>query len=140
YQAVAVLGMGPVLPFLSVINELLESKSVKLPLQRQLAGKGDDAVVADVQGATSKAHMPTDSAPASGDDANPWFEQLRVWEDEYLNRGCYSSTALELPLRELSTFCLLAALDNVDVELERSMHVNATIGNDEEFLADALLQ
>jgi 4-carboxymuconolactone decarboxylase len=50
YQAVAVLGMGPVLPFLSVINELLESKSVKLPLQRQLAGKGDDAVVADVQG------------------------------------------------------------------------------------------
>ncbi|MCI1643428.1 MAG: carboxymuconolactone decarboxylase family protein [Bifidobacterium crudilactis] len=140
YQAVAVLGMGPVLPFLSVVNELLESKNVKLPLQRQPVGKGDDAAVADVQGATSGAHVSTDSAPVSGDDANPRFEQLRVWEDDYLYRGCYSSRALELPLRELSTFCLLAALDNVDAELERSMHANVTIGNDEDFLSDALLQ
>lgn len=137
YPAVAFIGMGPVFPFLRTANDLLESKNVRLPLQQT---GGDGASATDGQGMSQRVHMPTDSDSASVQNSDPRLDQLRSWEDDYLYRGCYARPALERSLRELSTFCLLAALADVDTELESSMYANVAIGNDEEFLSDALLQ
>ncbi|MCH4160513.1 MAG: carboxymuconolactone decarboxylase family protein [Bifidobacterium sp.] len=139
YQSVAVLGMGPIFPLLRVTNELLESKNVKLPLPQQ--SLPDDETVTDniqrMRVVLQAADSPSGPEPYKADSA---LGQLQLWEEEYTYGNCYARPILNVGMRELSTWCLLAALGDVDEELERSINTNAAAGNDKTLLADAVLQ
>ena len=63
YQAVAYLGIGRVLPFLSIVNEILSSGGIRLPLEGQAETTMDDRlekgnqVQVDIFGAVSYTHL-----------------------------------------------------------------------------------
>jgi 4-carboxymuconolactone decarboxylase len=135
YQAVALLGMGPVFPFLRVSNDLLESKNVRLPLSQETV-PDDASVQHHLQEFDNLVQIGADVE--AEDDSR--LGTLRNWQNEYSYGNCYPRSPMDVRMRELSSYCLLVAIGDVDEELARSVGTNAAVGNDRVFLSDALLQ
>lgn len=52
----------------------------------------------------------------------------------------YTRTGLDLPLRELLTFCIISALGGCEAQVKAHVQGNAVMGNGKQLLVDALLQ
>ena len=52
----------------------------------------------------------------------------------------YTRTGLDLPLRELLTFCIISALGGCEAQVKAHVQGNAAVGNGKQLLVDALLQ
>lgn len=52
----------------------------------------------------------------------------------------YTRTGLDLPLRELLTFCIISALGGCEAQVRAHVQGNAAVGNSKQLLVDALLQ
>ena len=52
----------------------------------------------------------------------------------------YTRTGLDLPLRELLTFCIISALGGCEAQVRAHVQGNAAVGNGKQLLVDALLQ
>ena len=132
YQAVDYLGIGRALPFLQLVNEVLISRGVKLPLEGQATTtmenrlKKGDRAQADIFG----PHM------------------LEAWKAGHINRwlaaNCfgdyYTRTGLTLAQREMITFCFLAAQGGCEPQLTAHAKGNMNLGNDREFLIRVVSQ
>ena len=102
YQAVDYLGMGRVLPFLDITNEVLTARGVTLPLEGQAT--------------TTMENRLEKGAQAQADIFGP--QMLEAWKAGHINRwlaaNCfgdyYTRTGLTLAQREMITFCFLATL------------------------------
>ena len=132
YQAVDYLGIGRVLPFLDIANEILEARGVKLPLEGQAT--------------TTMENRLEKGAQAQADIFGP--QMLEPWKSGHINRwlaaNCfgdyYTRTGLTLAQREMITFCFLAAQGGCEPQLIAHSKGNMNLGNDKDFLIRVVSQ
>ena len=132
YQAVDYLGMGRVLPFLDITNEVLKERGVALPLEGQAT--------------TTMADRLEKGAQAQADIFGP--QMLEAWKAGHINRwlaaNCfgdyYTRTGLTLAQREMITFCFLAAQGGCEPQLTSHAKGNMNLGNDKDFLIRVVSQ
>lgn len=132
YQAVDYLGLGRVLPFLDITNEVFALRGIALPLEGQATTTMDDRLE---KGAQAQAAI--------------FGEQmLEAWKAGTVNRwlaaNCfgdyYTRGGLDLKARELITFCFLAAQGGCEPQLTSHSQGNINLGNDKDFLLRVVLQ
>lgn len=132
YQAVDYLGMGRVLPFLSITNEILTVRGVKLPLPPQATTTMEDRLEKGVQAQTE----------IFGD------HMREAWKAGHINRwladNCfgdyYTRGGLDLKQRELITFCFLVAQGGCEPQVIAHVKGNMNLGNDQKFLVRVVSQ
>ena len=132
YQAVDYLGIGRVLPFLDITNEVLKARGVALPLEGQATTTMEDRLE---KGAQTQA-----------DIFGP--QMLEAWKTGHINRwlaaNCfgdyYTRTGLTLAQREMITFCYLAAQGGCEPQLTAHAKGNMNLGNDKAFLIRVISQ
>ena len=132
YQAVDYLGIGRVLPFLDITNEVLKARGVALPLEGQATTTMEDRLE---KGAQTQA-----------DIFGP--QMLEAWKTGHINRwlaaNCfgdyYTRTGLTLAQREMITFCFLAAQGGCEPQLTSHAKGNMNLGNDKAFLIRVVSQ
>ena len=132
YQAVDYLGMGRVLPFLDITNEVLTARGVVLPLEGQAT--------------TTMENRLEKGAQAQADIFGP--QMLEAWKAGHINRwlaaNCfgdyYTRTGLTLAQREMITFCFLAAQGGCEPQLTSHAKGNMNLGNNKEFLIRVVSQ
>ena len=132
YQAVDYLGIGRVMPFLDITNEVLSSRGVALPLEGQCTTTMENRLEkgAQAQADIFGAHM------------------LEAWKTGHINRwlaaNCfgdyYTRTGLTLAQREMITFCFLAAQGGCEPQLTAHAKGNMNLGNDKDFLIRVVSQ
>lgn len=137
YQAVAYLGIGRVLPFLSIVNEILSSGGIRLPLEGQAETTMDDRlekgnqVQVDIFGEHMKEFWK--NGPEESAHINRWLAD-NCFGDYYTRNG------LNYRRREMITFCFLAAQGGCEPQLTSHAAANMRIGNDKQFLIQVLSQ
>ena len=132
YQAVDYLGMGRVLPFLDITNEVLTERGVALPLEEQATTTMEDRLEKGAQ--------------AQADIFGP--QMLEAWKAGHINRwlaaNCfgdyYTRTGLTLAQREMITFCFLAAQGGCEPQLTSHAKGNMNLGNGKDFLIHVVSQ
>ena len=132
YQAVDYLGIGRVLPFLDITNEVLKAQGVALPLEGQATTTMEDRLE---KGAQTQA-----------DIFGP--QMLEAWKTGHINRwlaaNCfgdyYTRTGLTLAQREMITFCFLAAQGGCEPQLTAHAKGNMNLGNNKAFLIRVISQ
>lgn len=137
YQAVAYLGIGRVLPFLRITNEVMLAKGVSLPLEPQ--GKNameerietGNQVQVDIFGEGMKDFHK--SGPEESRHINRWLAD-NCFGDYYTRGG------LDYRQREMITFCYLMAQGGCEPQLTSHAAANIRIGNDKGFLISVISQ
>lgn len=132
YQAVDYLGIGRVLPFLDITNEVLSSRGIALPLEGQCT--------------TTMENRLEKGAQTQADIFGP--HMLEAWKTGHINRwlaaNCfgdyYTRTGLTLAQREMITFCFLAAQGGCEPQLTAHAKGNMNLGNDKAFLIRVVSQ
>lgn len=132
YQAVDYLGLGRVMSFLSVTNDILTARSVKLPLP--------------AQGMTTMENRLEKGAEAQAEIFGEHMKE--AWKAGHINRwlaaNCfgdyYTRNGLDLKQRELITFCFLAAQGGCEPQLTAHAKGNIKLGNDKDFLIRVVSQ
>lgn len=137
YQAAAYLGIGRVLPFLKITNEVLTEHGVKLPLEPQgttdpetRREAGTQAQV-DIFGEGMKDFWR--SGPEESRHINLWLA-ANCFGDYYTRGG------LDHKQREMITFCFLSAQGGCEPQLTSHAAANMRIGNDKAFLIKIISQ
>lgn len=132
YQAVDYLGYGRVLPFLHVVNEVLEERGISLPLPGQSTTTLEDRLEKGVEA-----------------QAEIFGEHMKeAWKDGHIRRwlaaNCfgdyYTRKGLDLAQREMITFCFLSAQGGCEPQLTAHAKGNMNLGNDKDFLIRVVSQ
>lgn len=136
YQAVPYAGMGKVFDFLHATNDVLTERGIQLPLDGQAAttpatrAEKGRAVQERIVGADRVEHM---YAAAAEDELH--FQQ-------FLSANCfgdhYTRTGLDVPVRELLTFAMLAALGGCDPQVRGHVAANLNVGNGRHLLISVI--
>ena len=137
YQAAAYLGIGRVFPFLHALNDILNARGVKLPLDGQATTTmetrleaGSQAQV-DIFGEGMRGFQ--NSGPEESRHINKWLAD-NCFGDYYTRKG------LDYRQREMITFCFLAAQGGCEPQLTSHAAANLRIGNDKAFLIKVISQ
>lgn len=132
YQAVDYLGIGRVLPFLDIDNEIFNARGIPLPLESQATTTLENRLEKGIQA-----------------QVDIFGEHMReAWKTGHINRwlaaNCfgdyYTRTGLDLKQREMITFCFLAAQGGCEPQLIAHAKGNMKLGNDEAFLIRVVSQ
>jgi 4-carboxymuconolactone decarboxylase len=136
YQAVPYAGMGRTSDFLHATNEILIQRGVPLPLPPQAATTPEDRaeqgrkVQERIAGAGRVQRMYASAAP----------DELHF--QQFLSANCFGDhvarTGIDIPVRELLTFAMLAALGGCDPQVRGHVAGNLNVGNTRQELLDVL--
>lgn len=134
YQAVDYLGLGRVLPFFKVVNNVLASRGVKMPLASQSTTTMDEKDRLE-KGEETQIRLfgPGMKDFAKKGTINKWLVD-NCFGDYYTRKGLNDND------REMITFCYLAAQSGVESQLLSHAKANIGLGNDKEFLTKVVLQ
>lgn len=137
YQAVAYLGIGRVLPFLKITNEVLKEQGIALPLPSQATTTTENRREAGTQAQVDifGEHMRDfwKSGPEESRHINRWLAD-NCFGDYYTRKG------LDYRQREMITFCFLAAQGGCEPQLTSHAAANMRIGNDKSYLIKIISQ
>ena len=131
YQATAYLGMGRVMPFINATNEVLKAEGVNLPLapqaQTSMQNRREKGTEAQVGCFGEGMKDFWKSGPEDSRHINKWLADncFGDW---------YTRTGLDLKMRELITFCFLAAQGGCEPQLKGHIAGNYHVGNNKDFL------
>jgi 4-carboxymuconolactone decarboxylase len=131
YQAVAYLGIGRVLPFLSAVNDFLTEQGIELPLEGQSRTTPENRLEKGIQtqvdifGEGMRDFW--QSGPEESRHINHWLAD-NCFGDYYTRNG------LDYAQRELMTFCYLSAQGGCEPQLTSHAAANMKNGNDKLFL------
>ena len=132
YQATDYLGYGRMLPFLNVTNDILTENGTELPLDGQATTTLENRLEKGIE-----AQMEI------------FGEHMKeAWKTGHINRwlaaNCfgdyYTRNGLDLPERELITFCFLMAQGGCEPQLTAHAKGNMDMGNDKIFLIKVVSQ
>jgi len=137
YQATAYLGIGRVLPFLKITNEVLIEKGIPLPLEGQANTATENRMQAGIQTQVDifgeKMRDFYKFGPEESRHINHWLAD-NCFGDYYTRKG------LDYRQREMITFCFLSAQGGCEPQLTSHAAANMRIGNDKEFLIKVISQ
>ena len=132
YQAVPYAGMGKAFDFIHATNDVLTERGVRLPLDGQATTTPDTrsgqgrAVQEQIAGADRVERM---YASAAEDELH--FQR-------FLSANCFGDyltrDGIGVPVRELITFAMLAALGGCDPQVRSHVAANLNVGNDRQTL------
>jgi len=138
YQSVPYVGIAKAVDFIHATNELLKERGVSLPLPAQSTTTSETrmekglAVEKQIVGETVVENL----------YANSPKDQLHI--QRFLSANCfgdnYTRTGLDIPMRELVTFSILAALGGCDPQVKGHVAANLHVGNDRARLIDVATQ
>ena len=137
YQAAAYIGIGRMLPFLNVTNEILKARGVRLPLEGQSTTTPETRLAAgaqaqiDIFGPGMKDFYK--SGPEESRHINRWLAE-NCFGDYYTRGG------LDYKQREMVTFCCIAAQGGCEPQLTAHAAANLRLGNDKSFLIKIVSQ
>lgn len=136
YQAVPYAGMGKAFDFLHATNDVLTERGVPLPLDGQATTS--PATRAEQGRAVQERIVGPDRV--AGMYAGAAEDELRF--QQFLSANCFGDHVarggLSLPLRELLTFSILAALGGCDPQVRGHVAGNLNVGNDRQRLISVI--
>ena len=132
YQSVDYLGIGRVLPFLTVVNEVLEDRGIILPLAGQATTTMEDRLE---KGAQAQVDI-------FGEGMTDFWKKGHI--NRWLAANCfgdyYTRKGLSLAEREMITFCFLVAQGGCEPQAVSHAAGNLRLGNDKAFLIKVVSQ
>ena len=137
YQSVPYVGMAKSFDFLHVTNEVLQSRGIELPLEGQSTTNADTRFE---KGLGLQRRL-------FGDRIDQMYthspkDMLHI--QKYLSANCfgdyYTRTGLDLKMRELLTFAMIASLGGCEPQLGGHVAANLSVGNDRQALLSAVTQ
>jgi len=138
YQAVPYVGMGRVFDVLHATNDVLTARGVELPLPGQSTTTPDTRAEKGL--AVQRQIVGADRVEALYANAPDDEQHLQ----RFLSANCFgdhvSRGGVEVPIRELLTFAMLAALGGCEPQLKGHVAANLTVGNDRALLLAVLTQ
>ena len=137
YQAVAYLGIGRVFPFLKAVNEVLEQRGIKLPLEGQGTTTTENRLEKGIQAQVDIFGDGMKDFYKSGPDE---VRHIHHWLADNCFGDYYTRKGLNYKQRELITFCFLAAQGGCEAQLISHVQGNMRIGNDKAFLIKVVSQ
>lgn len=137
YQAVAYLGIGRVLPFLTATNEIFTQKGIKLPLEKQARTTLDNR---HEEGEKAQIEIFGESMRGFATAGNPERRHINKWLVENCFGDYYTRNGLDYKQREMITFCFLAAQGGCEPQLISHAQGNMKVGNDKAFLIKVVSQ
>lgn len=135
YQATAYLGMGRVRPFLTATNDVLKLRGVALPLEPQAQTTMETRREAGTQAQVGCFGEGMRDFWKSGPEDS---RHINYWLADNCFGDYYTRTGLDLKMRELITFCFLAAQGGCEPQLKGHIAGNYHVGNDKDFLIAVL--
>jgi 4-carboxymuconolactone decarboxylase len=137
YQAVAYVGMAKAFDFIHVTNEILQSRGVELPLAGQSTTTPETRLS---KGREVQKRIFGDRIDQM--HAQSPKDQLHI--QKHLSANCfgdyYTRSGLDLKMRELITFAMLAALGGCEPQVAGHVAGNLAVGNDRQVLISAVTQ
>lgn len=131
YQAVPYVGMAKVFDFLHVTNEVLSSRGIALPLPGQSTTSQETRFE---KGIAAQKQIFGDTIDKMRAGAPK--DELHI--QDFLAANCfgdyYTRTGLDLKIRELLTFAMLASLGGCEPQLAGHVAGNLAVGNDRQLL------
>ena len=137
YQSVAYLGIGRVFPFIKAVNEILQERGVKLPLEPQSTTTMDTRLKA---GEDAQVEIFGDEMRNFSNFGPEETRHINKWLTDNCFGDYYTRKGLDLKQREMITFCFLAAQGGCEPQLTAHAAANLRIGNDKEFLIKVVSQ
>ncbi|MCM1221155.1 MAG: carboxymuconolactone decarboxylase family protein [Lachnospiraceae bacterium] len=137
YQAVAYLGIGRVLPFLKMTNEVLTEKGIRLPLEPQATTTTENRREAGTQAQVDIFGEGMRDFWKSGPEES---RHINLWLADNCFGDYYTRGGLDYRQREMITFCFLAAQGGCEPQLTSHAAANINIGNDKGFLIKVISQ
>ena len=131
YQATAYLGLGRVRPFLTVTNDVLKAQGIDLPLAPQAQTTPDTRREAGTQAQVDCFGEGMRDFWKSGPEDS---RHINLWLADNCFGDYYTRTGLSIRMRELITFCFLAAQGGCEPQLKGHISGNYHVGNDKDFL------
>lgn len=131
YQGAAYIGIGRAYPMIDSINEVLEEKGIKLPLEKTGTTTRDNR---REKGTEKQVEIFGDSLKDAWkkSDIN-YFLASNCFGDYYTREG------LSTRERELVTFFILLSQGGCDLQLSAHAKGNINVGNTKEYLKEATL-
>lgn len=137
YQAVAYLGIGRVFPFLHAVNNVLQEKGYKLPLEGQSTTTTENRLE---KGAQAQIEIFGESMQKFYKSGPEESRHINKWLTDNCFGDYYTRTGLDHKQREMITFCFLAAQGGCEPQLTSHAAANMRIGNDKQFLIAVISQ
>lgn len=137
YQAVAYLGIGRVLPFLRITNEVLLAKGISLPLEPQGKNMVEDRIETGNQVQVEIFGEGMRNFHKSGPEE---IRHMNRWLAGNCFGDYYTRSGLDYRQREMITFCFLMAQGGCEPQLTSHAAANMRIGNGKGFLISAISQ
>ena len=137
YQAVPYLGIGRVFPFLKTVNEILEERDVKLPLEGQATTTAENRRENGTQAQVDIFGEGMRDFWQSGPEES---KHINLWLADNCFGDYYTRTGLDYAQREMITFCFLAAQGGCEPQLTSHAVGNMRVGNDKVFLIRVISQ
>ncbi|MDP4187515.1 MAG: carboxymuconolactone decarboxylase family protein [Bacteroidota bacterium] len=137
YQAVPYVGIAKVFDFIHVTNEILESRGIKLPLEKQSTTTPETRFEKGLEVQKS----------IFGETIDNMYEQSpanQIHIQEYLSANCfgdyYTRKGLDIKTRELLTFSMILSLGGCEPQLKGHIQGNLNVGNDKTVLLSTVTQ
>lgn len=137
YQAVAYLGIGRVIPFLKVTNEVLKEKGMALPLASQSTTNKENRLAKGIQAQVDIFGEGMKDFYKSGPED---YKHINYWLASNCFGDYYTRTGLNYKQREMITFCFLLSQGGCETQLISHSKANIKIGNDKNFLISIISQ
>lgn len=137
YQSVAYLGIGRTFPFLKATNEILRERGVNLPLEGQSTTAINDRLEA---GEKAQIKIFGEGMRGFANSGNAETRHINKWLVDNCFGDYYTRKGLDHRIREMITFCFLAAQGDCEPQLISHAKANIRIGNDKAFLIKVVSQ
>ena len=137
YQSAPYVGFPKALDALHSVNDVLKAKGIKLPLESQTTVTEEDRFE---KGLAVQKKIYGDYI----DKMRAATPENQKHIQDYLSAFCFGDTytrnALDLKMRELLTFSIIASLGGCEDHLKDHIQGNVNVGNDEKALISAVTQ
>lgn len=138
YQCTPYVGFGKVEAALQVVNEVFRENAIDLPLESQSTVNEETRFE---KGFEVQCHAFGKEHIQSGHDQAPKeLKHIQQFLSDHCFGDFYTRTGLDLKMRELLTFVMLATLGGCENQLRAHTRANITVGNTREILIDTITQ
>ncbi|WP_394887485.1 carboxymuconolactone decarboxylase family protein [Clostridium butyricum] len=138
YQCAPYVGFSKVQNAIVVTNQIFEEKGVKLPLGNQSTTTEDNRIAKGIE--VQKSIFGSENIDNLRANAPDNLKHIQ----DYLSGYCFGDicgrNGLDIKIRELITFSIIATLGGCENQLRAHIGGNAAIGNDKETLLNVITQ
>ncbi|MDE3057148.1 MAG: carboxymuconolactone decarboxylase family protein [Bacteroidota bacterium] len=137
YQAVPYIGIAKVFDFLHAVNDVLQSRGIQLPLEKQSLTNADTRYE---QGLKLQKEIFGDMIEKLHSESPEDLLHIQ----KFLSSNCFGDyltrTGLDIQKRELLTFAMLISLGSAESQVKAHIRGNVNVGNDRAVLVSVITQ